>query len=179
MNNTEPFQRAFEAAKRRYEKLQNTDIELAFSNGLFFTMRATVTSSLFFKNKRAYAIIVNAKKQPFLSRLSHEDLVGWFGHELAHIVEYESMANMQLVAFILRYVFNLKFRFIVERRVNAYAVNNGFARELFGVWKKFLAMESIGGRYKNYIIRHYKPDWESIREVAKEMDMTKEEYEHL
>jgi len=166
----------FQEAKRRYPELENADINLTFSKGWFFTMQSFVKFSSIFNKKRKYCINVDLRKKNVLSKLSEDNIMGWFGHELAHIVDYETMSLLKFFIFGLRYVFDLKFRFSVEKRINAFAYNNGFAKELFGVWKKFLVMDGAGKKYQAYIIRNYSPYWEDIRETAEQEGITKEVY---
>jgi hypothetical protein len=175
----EEFRVLFQEAKSRYGEIESTNIFLMFRKEWFFTMRASFRIGSMFNGKRNYFITVNLNKEKFLSELSQGDIVGWFGHELAHIIEYKKMSNTELFFFTLRYMFDLRFRFSVERRVNVFACNNGFFKELFGVWKKFLSMNSISKRYKKYIIKHYRPDWEDISELASAQGINKESYESL
>ncbi|MCA9353144.1 hypothetical protein KC901_03095 [Patescibacteria group bacterium] len=172
------FYTIFIEAKTRYRKLNNTEIVLTFKNGWFFTMRAVPVLSSMFQSKRTYLVQVNQKKQKnILSQLSHDDVFAWFGHELAHIVDYENMSQCKLLLFFPRYIFDWKFRSIVEKRANVVACDHGFARELFAIWKKFLEMDNINQWYKQYIINNYRPDWDNIRDKALAQGVTREIYE--
>lgn len=166
----------FQEAKGRYLELETVDIDLTFNKGWFFTMRAGFEILSLFSSKRKYYINVNPRKKNILSKLSDEDIMGWFAHELAHVIDYETMSGTKLLIFSLRYVFDIKFRFSVERRINAYTYNNGFAHELFSVWKKFFVMDGVNKRYQNYIIRYYTPHWEDIQQTAEREGITEEVY---
>lgn len=174
--NQDQFSNVFQKAKARYSELEYVNINLTFSKRRFFTMQAVIRLSSIFNKKRRYSINVNPRRKNILSKLSEEDVVGWFGHELAHVVDYETMSRSKLLIFSLRYLFDLKFRFSVERKINAFACNNGFAKELFGVWKKFLTMSGFSKRYQNYIIRNYSPHWGDIRIIAEREGITEELY---
>jgi hypothetical protein len=171
------FKAAFEKAASRYLEIQGLNIELRFCKTLFFTMRASIKAISFFSKNRIYIIKVNLSRNDVLPKLSDDDLVGWFGHELAHILDYEAMSNIELCIFAFKYVCNLKFRFSVEKRVNAFTYNNGFACELFGVWKKFISLDNVNKRYKNYIAKNYLPNWEAVQESATLYGITKEDFE--
>jgi hypothetical protein len=175
-SSAQKFEIAFEKANIRYQKTQGLDIELKLSKGLFFTMRASVRPSSLFTKKRKYIVYVNLLRKDILPKLSEEDLIGWFGHELAHIIDYEAMSNFELLVFAFKYLFDLKFRFSVEKRINAFTYNNGFSQELFGVWKKFLSLENVNKKYKNYIIKNYLPEWEDVRESAALHNITKVDF---
>ncbi len=122
---------------------------------------------------------VNLNRKDVLSILSEDDVKAWFGHELAHIVEYEQMSNPKLFLFAFRYIFDVKFRFSVEKRVNTFAVNHGFAEELFSIWKKFLSSEKINKKYKKYIVKNYRPHWEGIKEISLKHGISEQMYESL
>ena len=175
----EKLRDAFDTAKARHTGLRSVAVDLRYENGWFFTMRACISLSSIFSQKRKYFVKVNRKRADIFFRLSGDDLVGWYGHELAHIIDYETMSFSRLLMFTLRYVFDIKFRFSVERRVNAFCYNNGFAKELFGVWKKFLAINTDNKGYQRYIIEHYRPAWESIKETAEIEGISQEVYESM
>jgi len=164
--NQEQFRSIFQKAKARYPQLSSTDINLTFNKGWFFTMQAKINFTSLLKKERKYTINVNTRKENLLSKLSEDDILAWFGHELAHIIDYETMSNSKILIFIIRYIIDLKFRFSVERRINAYTCNNGFAKELLAAWKKFCIMDGVNKRYQNYIIRNYSPRWEDIKVIA-------------
>ena len=173
------LEKYFQVSKLRYSELNDVEITLIFRNQIFFTIFALLNLKSIFKKKRKYLVIVNLKKYAILSKLSEEHLTGWFGHELAHIVDYEKMSQLQLLLFAIRYIFDLRFRFKVEKRINTYAVNNGFALELFRVWKIFLRMETVNIKYKRYIIENYCPNWEDIKEAAQSCGINKQLFESL
>ena len=175
----EQLRRIFLKTKERYDELQGVEIDLRYNNEWFFTMRASIYLNSILNNKRKYFINVNLKRKNILSKLSEDDFIGWYGHELAHIIDYETMSNFELLVFTLRYMVDLKFRFSVEKRINVFTSNNGLAKELFGVWKNFLSMNDVNGKYKRYIIKNYRPDWKDIKEVAQAQGVSKEIYESL
>lgn len=153
------YQEIFNKTKNIYLETRDLDIELRFKKDIFFTMSGAVKYSSLLSKNRKYILFVNINKKKLLSELDESNITGWFAHELAHIIEYKKMSNWKLFVFLLKYTFNLKFRFIVEKRVNAYAANNGFANEMFGTWKKFLSIKKvINYKYKRYIIKNYRPD---------------------
>jgi len=173
----EKFKDSFEKAKIRYRETQSVDINLRFSRGLFFTMCTSIGPSFIFNEKRKYVISVNLKRKDLFSKLSEEDLIGWFGHELAHIIEYETMSIFELVLFAFKYLFNSKYRFSVEKRINAFAYNNGFAQELFGVWRKLLSLNNLDIKYKEYITKNYRPEWNDVQQSAESRGISKEFFE--
>lgn len=173
--NKDFIESVFQKTKVRYQELQDINVKLVFKSGLFFTMRTSTSLSSFLKEKRAYLVLVNTKRNNIISQLSEDDIIGWLAHELAHIIDYESMSNTGLVTFTFQYFFNSKFRSATEKRVNIIACQNGFTRELFGVWRKFLAMDDMPEWYKKYIIKNYLPDWKKVNSFAQEIGVTRED----
>lgn len=171
------FEDAFEEAKSRYKELQGVDIQLRLSHEWFFTMRAAIVPSSIFNKRKSYRVRVNLNRKDVLCQLSENDLIAWFGHELAHIIEYEAMSNLNLLAFAFKYIFNLKFRSSVEKRVNAFTYNNGFTKELFGVYRKFISLENINKKYKKYITKNYHPEWKDVQKTAEAHGITRELFE--
>lgn len=172
------YQQIFNKTKSVYKETSDLDIELKFKKDIFFTMRGAIQYSSLFNKKRKYFLFVNSSKKHLFSELDDSNIMAWFAHELAHIIEYKKMSNWKLFTFLIKYTFNLKFRFIVEKRVNAYAANNGFAREMFATWKKFLILkEVVNSKYKQYIIKNHRPNWEQIRDSALSIGVNQKEYE--
>lgn len=172
------YKKIFNRVKNVYQDARNLDIELKFKKDIFFTMRGAVKYSSLFKKKRKYFVFVNLNKRALLSELDESNITAWFAHELAHIIEYEKMSTWILFIFLIKYTFSLKYRFMVEKRVNAYAANNGFANEMFITWKKFLSLEDVmNSKYKQYVIKNCRPEWEQIKDTAFKIEVTQEEYE--
>ncbi len=172
------YQRIFNKTKNAYPETRDLDIRLKFKKNMFFTMRSAVNPGSIFSKERKYLLLINSRRKELFLKLDEHDLTAWFAHELAHIIEYKKMSNGELLVFIIRYAFNPKFRFAVEKRVNAYAANNGFAFEMFAIWKKFLSLEEVvNSKYKRYIIKNYRPDWEQIRDSALKNGVSKEMYD--
>lgn len=176
--NQERVTNLFQKTKDAYPQLKNTPIVLQFKKERFFTMRATIKLRSFFNKQRNYVVVINTRRaETLFPQLSDSDIVGWIAHELAHIIDYETMSNTRFIFFVLRYLFDLSFRSRVEKRTNVFTVNHGFAKELFGVWKKFLSLEIINKRYKKYIITYYRPRWDDIQQAAKAQGITKEDFD--
>ena len=180
MINTVTLNNLFDSTKERYPQLKNKHIKLIFKRGWFFTMRSGIEFPSLWKKERVYFVAVNTNKfDGILSQLSEDDLVGWFGHELGHIVEYNEMTNREFIFFVIRYLFDVRFRFLVERRVNALTVNSGFAKELIGAWETFVNLEGVNKKYQQYIIKNYAPHWEDIKKEAVRNGFSEEAYNQL
>lgn len=176
--NFNEYQKIFNKTKNVYLDARGLDVELKFKKDIFFTMRGAVKYISLFDKKRKYVVFVNVNKTALLSELDETNITAWLAHELAHIIEYEKMSNWELFIFLIRYIFSLKFRFVVEKRVNAYAANNGFANEMFTTWKKFLSLENVlNSKYKKYVVKNCCPYWEQVKDTALNIGISKEIYE--
>ena len=172
------YKTIFNKTKTVYQETRDLPIELKFKKDIFFTMRGGVNYTSLLGKKRKYFVFVNVNKKVLLSELDEINITAWFAHELAHIVEYEKMSNWNLLIFLIKYTFSLEFRFMVEKRVNAYAANNGFANEMFSTWKKFLSLkEVVNSRYKQYVIKNCRPNWEQVKDTALKIGINQKEYE--
>ncbi len=174
------LEHSFEQVKSSYRELQGVEISLRFRNEWFFTMRSFIKLNSIFSKKRKYGVNVNWKgRKDVLSQASRDHITARFAHEMAHIIEYEKMSNSELLLFTFKYAFNLKFRFLVERRVNAFVVNNGFAKELFVAWRDFLSLDGVSKRYKKYIAKNYPPRWEDIKDIAQKQGISEAMYQSI
>jgi hypothetical protein len=176
--NFNEYQKIFNKTKNVYLEAKGLDVELKFRKDIFFTMRGAIKYASLFDKKRKYVVFVNINKTKLLSELDETNITAWLAHELTHIIEYEKMSNWNLFVFLINYTFSLNFRFKVEKRVNAYAANNGFANEMFSTWKKFLSLGNVlNSRYKKYVIKNCRPDWDQVKETALKIGINQKEYE--
>jgi hypothetical protein len=101
---------AFYVALRYFPELEQTKIRVRFKK-IKSTMMAQPDADFIVKsrNDRRYKIIINSTKD--YTGMNYEDLsfnsmVGWIGHELAHITDYDKKNNGQLLQFITNYLFS-------------------------------------------------------------------------
>ena len=85
------------------------------------------------KNKRAYRIFIN--DNPELTGINYQDLsfnalVGWIGHEFAHLIDYSSMNNRELLGFIAAYVFDKREMRKTERQADKETIKRGLGIQL-------------------------------------------------
>jgi len=119
-----------------YPELQGTKIKVYHS-----TIKQTMNSrpcfrNLFLKKKnRTYRIIINnntgKEKGLPISYLSEDVRIGFLAHEVAHMLTYEHMNNLQTLKFAFRYVFSKKFVYNVERYTDNVAIDHHLARQLY------------------------------------------------
>lgn len=85
------------------------------------------------KHKRNYIIWVDSTKLKVLGKNSEENLKiqhGLFGHELSHIVDYQSKNSLQLVLMGIAYASSKKYMRKVEYETDLRAIQHGFGEQI-------------------------------------------------
>ncbi len=98
------------------------------------------------KSKRHYKITMSRNlvmKDTVLSitSLSDKVLVGWFAHELGHVMDYKDRSSGNMVKFALKYLTSKPFLRSSELRADALAADNGCAHHLIET-KNYILFES-------------------------------------
>ena len=133
----ENLELAFYVALQYYPELKDTKISVKLKK-IKSTMMAQPDADFIVKsrNDRKYRILINSSKE--LNGMNYEDLsfnslVGWIGHELAHITEYNQKSNGQLVHFISNYLFSRKHLKHTENSADKETVKRGLGYSLYEV----------------------------------------------
>ena len=98
-------------------------------------MQAQPYSDFLFRKKgnRKYKVIVNKTSDVngmYYKDLSFNSLVGWIGHEFAHILDYSKMNNTDLISFIASYVFDKDKMKKTERKADKETIKHGLGIQL-------------------------------------------------
>jgi len=146
-----------------YPALAQTPIRFVFRQQLRSSVMQAqpVFRTLLQRRKhRAYQINISA-----LFRLIHtaipihqipdEIMVGWIGHELGHIMDYEQRSNLGLVGFGIGYVFSAAYVREAERLADHFAVQHGLGRYLIATKRFILDHAELPQAYKDKIARLY------------------------
>jgi hypothetical protein len=155
-------------ALSHFPELQETEIVFTYKT-IKFTMQTQPQLNFIFRKKqnRAYKIEMNNNAKAYTGLDYHElslnAKIGWFGHELSHICDYEQMNNAQLIGLGLGYPFD-SFKKKVERRVDLITIKHGLGKELYeGI--NYLHNHSCA--YESYK-KAQKAHYLSLEEIAKE-----------
>ncbi|HEV7381643.1 MAG TPA: hypothetical protein VGN64_17715 [Dyadobacter sp.] len=144
-----------------YPELVDTPIRFQFRQRINGSvMQAQPVLRSFFTSRRAYQINISA-----LFRLTHaavpihqlppEILIGWIGHELGHIMDYENRSVWGMIRFGLGYLVSLKYVKRAERVADTYAVNHGLGSYIIATKHYILDHTSLPDKYKQKIARLY------------------------
>lgn len=144
-----------------YPELQQTPIEFVFKQKIKKSvMLAQPDFKALLKGKRAYKIKISA-----LFRLTHtaipihqipkDIMIGWLGHELGHIMDYESRSISGMISFGLGYLFSTQYIRQAERVADTFAVNHGLGSYILQTKNFILHHAELPQQYKDKIARLY------------------------
>ncbi|MDY7395812.1 hypothetical protein UMM65_11195 [Aureibaculum sp. 2210JD6-5] len=158
-----------------YPKLTETRIEFRIKENIKkSTMQAQPKWDFIWKSRknRAYIILISNKfkieDQEFNTLDIPSDVfIGWIGHELGHIMDYENKNKLSLILFGIKYFFSEKSIKEAERMADTFAVNHGMANYILATKDFILNHASITQKYKSRIIKYYLSP-EEIMELVEE-----------
>ena len=152
-----------ETALNYYPQLKNIHIEFKFKKNIKkSTMQARPTFGSFFKLKknRKFLILISEKfkisDKEFSTRDIPKDIfIGWIGHELGHIMDYQNRSKLNLIWFGLKYLFSDNHIVEAERAADGFAVKHKMESYIIKTKNFILNHADISEAYKNRIKRYY------------------------
>lgn len=158
-----------------YPELMDTAIRFVFKQRIKSSvMQAQPVFGTLLKRRqdRAYQINISA-----LFTLTHtaipihhlpdEIMIGWIGHELGHIMDYESRSNAGMAGFGIGYVLSADYVKKAEQRADGYAVSHGLGAYLIATKRFILNHAELPQAYKDKIARLYVSPEEIVEQVKK------------
>ena len=160
-----------------YPQLKDTKIEFRFKKNIKkSTMQARPTFGSFFKSRknRNYVILISEKfkiaDKEFLTRHIPNDIfIGWIGHELGHIMDYQNRDKINLIWFGLKYLFSQNHIVEAERSADSFAVAHGMEDYILKTKDFILNNADITQSYKDRIKKYYLSP-EEIMELVEHRD---------
>lgn len=153
--------RAFEAAYSKFPSLHDSEVLLEQLPLSGYTMRAqpVIDYRIVSTQRRRYRIQISNHLEIAqyiqLKELPQDVLVGWFAHELGHIVDYHQRSVFSLLKFIIGYAFFPTYRAGTERRADLFAIERGFGNELMATKVYILDQSTLPSTYKDRIRKYY------------------------
>ncbi|HKL91177.1 MAG TPA: hypothetical protein VJ880_08345 [Allomuricauda sp.] len=166
-----------ENALGHFPELEGIPIEFKFKKNIKKSvMQAQPTWSALLKprSKRSYVILISEEFKISGEKFKTVDvptdvLIGWVGHELGHVMDYQQRGNLNLVGFGIRYVLLKEFVKKAERAADSFAVSRGMSEYILKTKRFILDHSEIDETYKTRIKQYYlSPD--EIMEMVKEQD---------
>ena len=168
-----------------FPELYDTPIEFKFKDKIKkSTMQAQpkFSSILSSKENREYIILISRSIQIDHKDFTMKDIpsdvkVGWFGHELGHIMDYRNRTNLGMIIFGMKYLFSPNAIREIERTADTYAIAHGMGDYILKTKDFILENADISENYKARIRRLYISP-EEVMEIINENNV-EEEVENL
>jgi hypothetical protein len=162
-------------ALAHYPELKNTNIRFVFTRKLkssIMAARPVVQTLLGPRHQRTYEILIKPvfklrhSIQP-IHLVSDEVLIGWIGHELGHIMDYEQRTTLRVAKFGLLYWLSKRYIHKAERVADTFAVNRGMGSYILATKDYILSHAELPQKYKDKIARLYLSPDDIMELVAK------------
>lgn len=158
-----PIESEVRAALHFFPELEDVTIHFEFKEKIkHSTMQAQpLVSSLFKRRKnREYVIKISQKikiedEVYYTKDLPRDVMIGWIGHELGHIMDYQNRSNMGMLWFGMRYVLSDNYIVEAERAADIYAVKQGMTEFIIKTKEFILNHAKISEEYKLRIKKYY------------------------
>lgn len=82
-------------------------------------------------------------------------MIGWLGHELGHIMDYERRSKWNLFWFGLKYLYLPSFTREAERTADVFAINHGMEKYILKTKNFILKNADLADDYKSRIKKFY------------------------
>lgn len=144
-----------------YPELQDRPIYLRKLATKRSTMRAQpVLNSAFFRRAtRHYRVDfsnhLNVTEHVVVQDLPRDVVVGWFAHELGHIVDYLNRPVLGMISFGLGYALWSRYMRKAERVADTIAVNHGFGVEVRATKNYLMDHATLPPHYKKRLEKYY------------------------
>jgi hypothetical protein len=125
-------------------------------------MQAQPKFSGIFRNKknRSYFVMISEsfqiENESFsISEVPSDVLIGWIGHELGHIMDYQERSGFNLIQFGIGYLTSHKFIKKAERAADTFAVGHGMGDYILATKDFILNHAHLSKVYKDRIRKLY------------------------
>lgn len=152
---------------RKYESLHTYEVVLKQKPIKSSTMQAqpvlswkSILSGIY-RYQIKLAVFVRDSQEVRVKDLPQDVLIGWFAHELGHVVDYAPYSSLQMVGYGLRYLVSSRFKRQAEHAADHIAIQNGFKNEILKTKRFILENDLLTENYKAKIRKYYM----SIEEV--------------
>ena len=165
-----------------YPQLDNINIEFKLKKNIKkSTMQARPTFDRFFKTKkkRKFLILISknfkiAGKDFSTLDIPDDIFIGWIGHELGHIMDYQHRNRLNLIWFGLKYLFSDNHIVEAERAADRFAVEHNMEKYILKTKNFILNHADITKKYKERIKRYYLSPEEIMQLIEKRDELIKE-----
>lgn len=150
-------------ALSHYPELKDTKIDFVFKKDIkksVMQAQPKINTLLSSKKKRAYQINISSmfkltNSSTPIHQLPQNIMIGWIGHELGHIMDYQSRSLFSLMRFGTGYLFSERYIQKAERAADTFAVDHGLGFYIIETKNFILDQSDLSEKYKKKIIRLY------------------------
>lgn len=130
------------------------------------------------RKKRKYKILISEKivisgKEFRTKDIPKDVMIGWLGHELGHVLDYQNRSSLNLIWFGIKYTFSDNYIKEAERAADTHAVNQGMEKYILKTKDFILNNSEIDDLYKARIVKYYLSP-EEIMVLVNKRDESKE-----
>lgn len=151
------------AALEFFPELYDTEIEFKFKDRIKkSTMQAQPKFSSIFRSKKNRKYIIKISREIHIEdedftidNIPSDVIIGWLGHELGHIMDYQDRTNFGLIILGIKYLWSKKSIKKVERTADTYAIAHGMGEYILETKNFILDNSDISEVYKARIRRLY------------------------
>lgn len=173
----EDIKKQVETALSFFPQLKKVKITFKFKDEIKkSTMQAQPKWTDIFKSKndRQYYILISKKVKIenevyHTTNLPDEVLIGWLGHELGHVLDYNNRSSINLLFFGIKYLIFNQSIIKAERTADYFAILQGMEKYILATKAFILDNSSISEKYRTRIIKYYLSP-EEIMEMVEERD---------
>ncbi|MFA9389113.1 MAG: hypothetical protein ACERKD_04875 [Prolixibacteraceae bacterium] len=158
-NVPEEIQSNFYTAIGYYPELKKVNIKVRYGH-IKTTMQCRPRWDFLFHSKenRSYVIYIDDKIENDNGILYHDmplnAQIGVIGHELAHIIDYRTMSNAQMIRFGIDYLKSRKKKEI-ENRVDLIAIHSGLGHQIKDFSQYVFEDSGASLKYLSYKMKYY------------------------
>lgn len=146
-----------------YPELKNTKISFIFKTNIKTSVmqaQPVFTTLLCKRKNRRYRINISANfklinAQMPIEKIPDDVMIGWIGHELGHILDYEGRSNAGMVSFGYRYYFYPAYVKQAEMVADSLAVEREMGNYIIATKRFILNHAELPQAYKDKISRLY------------------------
>ena len=156
-----------------YPELKETPIDFVFKKNIKRSvMQAQPKIGTMFGPRRGYNINISALFRLTTSaipihQIPSDIMVGWIGHELGHIMDYENRNVTGMMRFGIGYLVSSTYVKQAERVADTFAVNHGLGSYILKTKHFILNHASLSQKYKDKIARLYLSPDDIVEQVRK------------
>ncbi len=152
---------AAKEALKAFPELEDTPIFFLYRPIWSATMQARPWLDIAFRSqkRRSYVILIR-KHTTFapdvpIHEFPHDVLVGWFVHELGHIMDYKRKNLSSMMRFLVGYLYDPIYRRKAEKTADFFAIQRGMGKHIAAKREFLMRHKGLSDAYRERLVRHY------------------------